>query len=30
MNVTLKPLEENDRDQFILDNQEAFKNTGGS
>ena len=25
MNVTLKPLEEDDREQFILDNQEAFR-----
>ena len=25
MNVILKPLEENDREQFILDNQEAFR-----
>ncbi len=25
MNVELKPLEENDREQFILDNQEAFR-----
>ncbi len=25
MNVTLMPLEENDREQFILDNQEAFR-----
>ena len=25
MNVSLKPLEEHDREQFILDNQEAFR-----
>ena len=25
MNVILKPLEEHDREQFILDNQKAFR-----